>query len=132
MKKFIGLITLLFAFILPACFSDSDMPKTGQKIIKKSETETAVLKIPETDTTILKNSEPDTAALKNSESGKININTASARELKRLKGIGPKLSAAVVEHRKKNGNFKNIDEIRKVKGIGPKRFNNIKNQITVE
>lgn len=48
----------------------------------------------------------------------ININTAGADELEKLKGIGPVLSEAIVDYRRKNGDFKNIEEIMLVSGIG--------------
>lgn len=61
----------------------------------------------------------------------ININTASAKELQSLKGIGEKLSQRIVEYRTLNGNFDTIEDIMKVSGIGSKTFENIKMEITV-
>jgi competence protein ComEA len=63
---------------------------------------------------------------------KININTASADELKDLKGIGEKKAAAIIEFRETNGNFKQPEDIMKVPGIGPKTFNANKDRIVVE
>jgi|Deesub1362B_J571_1020462.scaffolds.fasta_scaffold09378_1 competence protein ComEA len=51
---------------------------------------------------------------------KVNVNRASASELEKLPGIGPKLAARVVEYRKKYGPFRNIQDLVRVKGIGPK------------
>lgn len=62
----------------------------------------------------------------------ININTAGADELVKLKGIGPVLSEAIIDYRLKNGNFNNIEEIMLVSGIGEGIFENIKNYIYVE
>lgn len=49
---------------------------------------------------------------------KININTATAEQLTKIKGVGPKLAAAIVEYREKNGPFESVDALTKVKGIG--------------
>lgn len=61
----------------------------------------------------------------------VNINTASAEELKALPGIGPAKAAAVVEYRKANGSFKSVDDLKKVKGIGDGVLNRLKAEATV-
>ena len=66
------------------------------------------------------------------ESSLININTATAEELKTLNGIGDAKANAIVEHRTQNGNFKKIEDIKNVSGIGDATFNNIKSMITVD
>lgn len=48
----------------------------------------------------------------------ININTADAQELTKLKGIGEKKAEAIIAWRKENGNFKTVDQLLEVKGIG--------------
>lgn len=48
----------------------------------------------------------------------ININTADAQELTKLKGIGEKKAEAIVAWRKENGDFKTVDDLLEVKGIG--------------
>ena len=63
---------------------------------------------------------------------KININTASADELKEMKGIGEKKAAAIIEFREINGIFEQPEDLMKVPGIGPKTFEAIKNRIIVE
>jgi competence protein ComEA len=50
----------------------------------------------------------------------ININTADAQTLTKLKGIGPKKAEAIVAFRKANGAFKTVDQLADVKGIGAK------------
>src|SRR5437868_3247972 len=50
----------------------------------------------------------------------VDINSADAKTLESLNGIGPSKAEAIVEYRKTNGPFKNVDELSKVKGIGQK------------
>ncbi len=60
---------------------------------------------------------------------KININTASAEELKKLKGIGDKLSLRIVKYRDKLGGFYSVGQIKEVYGIKPETFQQIKPHI---
>lgn len=61
----------------------------------------------------------------------ININSASAEELQKLKGIGETKALAIIEYRTENGAFTTIEEIQRVNGIGEATFENIRYQITV-
>ena len=61
----------------------------------------------------------------------ININNSSVRELESLDGIGPVLAERIVEYRKNNGFFASIEDITNVSGIGEKKFDAIKEMITV-
>lgn len=67
----------------------------------------------------------------NKENTKININTASEKELMTLNGIGESKAKAIIEYRKENGNFKETKDITKVSGISEKTYENIKDSITV-
>lgn len=67
----------------------------------------------------------------NEKSNKININTATKDELETLPGIGPKTAQKIIDYRKENGPFKSIEEIMNVKGIKQKKFNKIKDLITI-
>ena len=51
---------------------------------------------------------------------KININTATAEQLIKLKRIGPKYAERIIQYRDANGEFKSVEDIMAVKGIGPK------------
>ena len=66
------------------------------------------------------------------DKGKININTATAKDLTQLKGIGMKTAEKIIAHREQNGPFKNIEAIQEVPGIGKKTFEEIQSQISVE
>ncbi len=50
----------------------------------------------------------------------VDVNTASAMELQRIKGIGPKTAQAIVEFRNENGPFNSIRDVTRVKGVGQK------------
>lgn len=62
----------------------------------------------------------------------VNINTATAKELTKLDGIGDKLAKAIVDYRTQNGPFKAPQDLMKVKGIGEKKFAALKPLITVQ
>jgi len=51
--------------------------------------------------------------------------------LETLPGIGPVLAKSILNHREKYGLFREIDDIQDVSGIGEKRFESIKEYITV-
>ncbi|MDM8539148.1 helix-hairpin-helix domain-containing protein [Desulfobacterales bacterium HSG17] len=63
--------------------------------------------------------------------GKININTASKKELVTLKGVGEKIAKRIIEYRKAHP-FKTTVELMNVKGIGQKLFDKNKDLISVK
>ncbi|WP_026475725.1 helix-hairpin-helix domain-containing protein [Alkaliphilus transvaalensis] len=65
-------------------------------------------------------------------SGKININSASKGELTQLSGIGEALAERIIVYRQEKGAFKSIEEIKNVSGIGDKKFEEIKEKISVQ
>ena len=68
------------------------------------------------------------------ESGKtvVNINSAGQSELEQLPGVGPSLAKKIVDFRTKNGQFKTPNDLMAVPGIGEKKFEQLKNLITVK
>ena len=71
------------------------------------------------------------AAAKNA-GGKVNINTASARQLSDgLPGIGDTLAQRIVEYRAQHGPFKSVDGLKNVDGIGDKKLAEIRQTATV-
>ena len=77
------------------------------------------------------NSKPETTS--NAEKNSlININTASAKELQSLEGIGEVKAANIIEYRETYGGFSSKRDILKVSGIGEKTYEKIKDKITVE
>ena len=64
------------------------------------------------------------------DEGLININTASADELKTLTGIGDVTAEKIIEYRSSKA-FKSKEDIMSVDGIGSKTYEKIKDRITV-
>jgi comEA protein len=62
---------------------------------------------------------------------KINLNSATVEQLQSLPGIGPAIAKTIIEHRTKAGKFNRVEEIMKVKGIGEKKFQKIKDRLTI-
>ena len=59
----------------------------------------------------------------------IDINTATAEELKLLPGIGDALAKAIVSYREENGAFESLEQLMDVSGIGESRFAAVKDKI---
>ncbi len=62
---------------------------------------------------------------------KINLNTATVEQLQALPGVGPATAKSIVEYRNKVGKFNKIEEVLNVKGIGEKKFQRIKDRLTL-
>jgi len=62
----------------------------------------------------------------------VDINTASAKELQALPGIGKVLSERIVEYREQNGKFELIDDLLKVKGVRAKSLDKIRPLLKLE
>ena len=66
------------------------------------------------------------------EKGVVKINTAGKDDFARLPGIGQGLEQRIVDYRDRNGNFFIKEDLKKVSGIGEKKYEAIKDHITVE
>jgi len=62
---------------------------------------------------------------------RIDINTASVEELRRLPGVGPALASRIVEHRRRHGPFKRPQDVVVVRGVSAKLYRRIANLIRV-
>ena len=65
------------------------------------------------------------------KSDKININTATAKELEQLNGVGAKKAQSIVTYREENGPFERIEDLSNVPGIGEKTLEQFREQITL-
>ena len=103
----------------------------GEQVIVSSKTAEEPLSA--TSSSDTHDSNTGSASGKNSVSGtgKVNINTASASELTSLDGVGDATAAKIIAYRQANGSFSSIEEIKKVSGIGDKKFEALKDRITV-
>jgi competence protein ComEA len=61
----------------------------------------------------------------------VNLNTASARELEQIRGIGAVLAERIVAYREAMGHFRSTEAVMEVQGIGPGTYERIAPYITV-
>ena len=61
---------------------------------------------------------------------RVNINTATQSELESLPGVGPSYARAIIEYRKQRP-FNKVDDIMSIRGIGGKRYEEIRELISV-
>lgn len=63
--------------------------------------------------------------------GKISINDAGQEALEALPGVGEKTAVKIIAYRQENGPFLFLEDIMKVSGIGEKKFEQMKEFITL-
>jgi comEA protein len=64
--------------------------------------------------------------------GKVDVNRATAEELMKLPGIGPKMAHRIVSHRESRGAFQTTEDLKEVKGIGDKTLERLRPHIKIE
>lgn len=130
MKKIKYNLIIIFITALAAAFILRDLTTSKFAVIKETQAvDSAPTLAPQSEegyiSADINNSEPTKS------DGKININTAGTAELETLDGIGEGLAQRIIDYRTEKGNFEVIQDIMKVNGIGTKRFDAIKEYITV-
>lgn len=61
----------------------------------------------------------------------VNINTATVEELTTLKGVGEATAEKIIADREQKGAFKSKEDLKRVSGIGDKKYESLKDYITV-
>ncbi len=75
---------------------------------------------------------PSDPAVKSPGKGpKVNINSADEKELDNLPGIGPVMAKKIISHREDKGRFGAIEDIKNIPGISEKKFEQMKEYISV-
>ena len=62
----------------------------------------------------------------------IHLNQATAEQLQALPGVGPALSARIVDYRTEHGPFKSVDQLTAVRGVGEAKLAKFKKQLTID
>jgi competence protein ComEA len=63
---------------------------------------------------------------------RVNINTATESELRKLKGVGPALARRIVEYRNAHGGFRAAEDLQKVEGVGKALWERNREHVTVK
>ena len=61
----------------------------------------------------------------------VDVNTATAREISSIPGVGAVLASRIVEHREFHGDFCSEKDLLEVKGIGEKKLKSIRGYINL-
>lgn len=97
---------------------------------QSSDAEREILALPAASEAILTGgNDPAQTALELLPGALIDINTATAEELKLLPGIGDALAGAIVDYREEKGAFESLEQLMDVPGIGESRFAAVKDKI---
>lgn len=97
---------------------------------QSSDAEREIIALPAASEAILTGgNDPAQTALELLPGALIDINAATAEELKLLPGIGDSLAKAIVSYREENGAFESLEQLMDVPGIGESRFAAVKDKI---
>lgn len=63
--------------------------------------------------------------------GRVNLNTATQAELEALPGVGPVLAQRILAFRQRRGRFPSTRALLEVEGVGPRKYESLKDLVTV-
>jgi competence ComEA-like helix-hairpin-helix protein len=61
----------------------------------------------------------------------VNLNTATAKQLRSLRGVGSVTVKRIMEYRDAHGGFSSVEDLKAVPGIGESRFRALEGQVTI-
>jgi len=62
----------------------------------------------------------------------LNINTATARQLEALPGIGPVLARRIIQFREQRGGFRRLEELLAIPGISERKWKVLREYLKVQ
>ena len=71
------------------------------------------------------------AAAGKEEDGRVNLNTADAKTLDTLPGVGPATAQKIIDYRESEGGFQSPEDLMKIKGIGQAKYEKLKDKVTI-
>ncbi len=63
--------------------------------------------------------------------GRLDLNLATLEQLDALPGVGPVTAKRILDWRAQHGRFASVDQLREIDGIGDKRFDTLRDLVTV-
>jgi len=74
------------------------------------------------------------ASVSQSQSHKqcVNVNAATAQELKYLPGIGDVMAQRIIEYRERHGRFRRTEDVIIIEGVSEKKYRAIADRICIE
>lgn len=60
---------------------------------------------------------------------KLDINSASAKDLELLAGVGPVLASRILAHRERFGRFRRVEHLMMVRGMSERRFMALRDEV---
>jgi competence protein ComEA len=63
---------------------------------------------------------------------RVDINSATAAEIRLLPGVGPELASRIIEHRNQIQAYRSLDDLLQVHGVGPSRLKQISPHINLD